>query len=122
MSKEKSLETVVYLANQKPNIEHISALKIIFAADMMHFKLYGRTVTEDIYVQTGAWFLPTRVMDVINCDFLNCDAAFTNKVLESLRVTQQGKSKLIFSLRDADFSVFSVSDLDCLQSAFHSHF
>jgi hypothetical protein len=115
---DKAIETIVYLANKQPNIEHYHMVKTIFYADKSHLNKYGRPVLGDRYIRMSAGPVPSLVLDIINLDDLTVDSELIEKALNSFTVTQEGKKKLISPKRETDLDEFSESDLECLDEAF----
>jgi uncharacterized phage-associated protein len=118
INPEKALETIVYLANKKPNIDHYHLVKTIFYADKKHLNRYGRPVLGDRYIKMKAGPVPSLILDIINREALNVGSELIDKALSSFTVTQDGKQKLIAPRREAVLDKFSESDLECLDEAF----
>ena len=118
VNPEKAIETIVYLANKKPNIDHYHVVKTVFYADKWHLNRHGRPVLGDRYVKMQAGPVPSFVLDVINLNDLALDSELIEKALNSFTVTQEFREKLIAPKREAILDKFSDSDLECLDEAF----
>jgi hypothetical protein len=115
---EKTLETIVYLANKKPNIDHYHVVKTIFYADKKRLNKYGRPVLGDRYIKMQAGPAPSLALNIINLNDLAVDSGLIEKALNSFTVTQEFQKKLIAPKREAILDKFSDSDLECLDQAF----
>ncbi|MDR1391269.1 MAG: SocA family protein [Holosporales bacterium] len=118
INPEKAVETIVYLANKKPNIDHYHVVKTIFYADKTHLNRYGRPVLGDKYIKMQAGPVPSLVLDIINLNDHALDPKLVERALDSFIITQDNKKKLISPKREGILDKFSESDLECLDEAF----
>lgn len=118
VNSDKALESILYLSNKKPNIDHYHILKMLFYADKEHLNKYGRPIIGDTYIKMDAGPVPSEVLDIINFNCFRFSSKFFDKILESFIVTQSNKKKLISPLRKTNTDLFSESDIECLDAAF----
>jgi uncharacterized phage-associated protein len=114
---DKALETIVYLANKQPNIDHYHIVKTVFYADKEHLNKYGRPILGDVYKKMKAGPVPSLVLDLINFNSLSLAPEVIDKALNAFTVTQDEKRKLIAAKRETDLDEFSGSDLECIDNA-----
>lgn len=112
---DKALETIVWLANQRPGLDIYHVAKIIFYADKIHLNRYGRPVVGDRYIKMDNGPVPSIVRDLIHRNsFLSSQVL--DQVESALSIT--GRYRESIPLRKAVLKCFSKSDLECLGESF----
>lgn len=118
VNPNKALETIVYLANKKEDLDHYHLVKTIFYADKMHLNNYGRPILGDVYKKMKAGPVPSLVLDLINCNSFMLSPDLLQKSIKAFEIVQKGKQKLVKAKRNADLDEFSQTDIECLDHAF----
>jgi uncharacterized phage-associated protein len=112
---DKALEALVWVANQRPNISFYYIVKILYYADKEHLNRYGRPILGDRYIAMEHGPVPSVVYDMLGRDsFLDPD--LIAKVEASLEFGS-GRPPTVRAKRNADLSLFSRTDLECLQDS-----
>ncbi len=110
---EKAVEVILYVANRvnDPGFHRIS--KLLYFADREHLAKYGRFISGDSYVAMKHGPVPSGTYDILKCvrgDGLTCPVPHAS---ESFRVD----APRVLPLRDADMSLLSESEKECLDAA-----
>lgn len=114
INEDKALEAVVYIANLEPRIDIYHTVKTMFFADKWHLNKYARPVLGDTYMKMNNGPVPSLIKDIIGkTNFLSLD--MLEKI--SLAFETKGKNKNIIPKRAADLSLFSESDIECINEA-----
>ncbi len=112
---DKTIETIVWLAHQKPNIDIYHVAKVLFYADKMHINRYARPITADVYIKVEYGPLPSGTRDLITKnDWLSPDHLCS--VSDALEINNE-KYKNIAAKREPDLNYFSKTDIECLTEA-----
>jgi len=111
---QKALETLVYVANKEKR--HYWALKVIYFADKEHLRRYGRQIFDDSYRAMKQGPVPSLAYDIVKdvrgdgwFEFIDPDPSTALSVPD--RYT-------IIPLREADTSLLSETDMECLDYAY----
>ncbi len=104
-NQEKSIEAVIYLANQAKDPTKMSVLKLLYFADKTSLEKYGRFITGDWYSAMKHGPVASNIYNLMKLDL---------ETLDTLGFRFDGH-KLIPN-RDAELSKFSLSDIDCLDN------
>lgn len=64
-SKQKAIETILYLANKRPSIDKMSLYKFLFFADEEHLNRYGRPIVGDYYVAMQFGPVPSHIKNLL---------------------------------------------------------
>lgn len=115
MSYEKAIETIVWLANQKPGIDIYHVVKILFYADKIHVNRYARPIIGDTYIRMDYGPTPSGVRDLITKDsWLSPD--YLQSFSESLLI-ETSPYLTIKPKRKPDMKYFSETDIECLKES-----
>lgn len=113
VNKEKSLESLIYLANKNNNkINILKLIKMIKMADIYHMNKYFRPVTGDTYKKTPYGEIPVLIYDFLKMDILN---------LIGMNIKDYPfviKGPFLFSKRLFNKKLFSKSDIYALNYGF----
>ena len=115
---KKATQTLNFFASKAGGkINKLKALKLIFLADRYHLRKYGRLVTDDYYVAMKLGPIPSNIMDIAKINkYLN--KTFKNYALKYIKAIDNGKQ--IESIKTADDSFFSDSDIEALNFAWNN--
>jgi len=111
----KVVEVLVYLANKRPGIDVIHALKCLFFAEKEHLNLCGRPITCDRYEAWTNGPVPQFAYDLIRFRGDRLDAESLEAVRQALSFS--GDRRRMTAKREADLMVFSRTDMACLDRA-----
>ena len=110
----KAVEAIVYIASKAhvPDIYHVG--KILYFADIEHLQEYGRLICGDRYVAMKDGPVPSAVYDFLKDvrDERRVSRIY-HHLTESFAVAGRPSHK-VTNRREADLSVFSDSDIECL--------
>jgi uncharacterized phage-associated protein len=111
----KAIETIVWLANQKPGIDIYHVAKILFYADKKHINRYARPIIGDTYICADYGPLPSGVHDLITeSSWLSPD--YLAVIADSL-IIQRSPYVKIGAARKPNMEYFSETDIECLKEA-----
>ncbi len=115
----KTIETIVWLAKQKPGIDIYHVAKVLYFADKKHLNRYARPISGDTYIKMKDGPAPSLALDIINTNCLRFSQDVLDVIATSIETT--GRYKNNYALRDPDMRYFSESDLECLQESFNEN-
>jgi uncharacterized phage-associated protein len=119
VSYAKAIETLVWLAKMKPEIDIYHVAKVLFYADKMHLNKYLRPIIGDDYVRMPYGPVPSGVLNLIKKNmWLSPNQLRIIKA--SLDIDDADNFKLT-ALRDPDMDYFSKSDIECLTDALNKY-
>jgi len=112
---EKAIETIVWIASNKPGIDIYHVAKILFYADKMHVNKYARPILGDIYIRMPYGPVPSGVRDIITENtWLPPD--INEKAANAFVVDKSNNHKLA-ATRQPNMDFFSASDIECLSES-----
>ena len=85
---DKAIETIVWLASEKPNIDLYHIVKVLFYADKMHVNKYARPITGDTYISMDYGPVPSGVRDLLT-ENPWLDPIDLETVSDSLKITKK---------------------------------
>jgi uncharacterized phage-associated protein len=111
----KTLEAVVFIAEQWKGITPFYLAKILFFADRNHLRAYGRPVTGDVYIAMADGPVPSRVYDMVkdNLDYFGDPEAIT----KAITVNRNARYAHISALRPPNLDTLSETDITELERA-----
>ncbi len=112
---KKSVQGLNLLANKNGGtINKMKAIKLIWLADRLHLRKFGRTITGDEYYALPNGPVPSATRDVLeNSNFIEDTA--TDYASEYISEIDKYNYKAII---EGNYKVFSQSDLDILNTVF----
>ena len=114
---EKIIQCINFFARKSNNtLTKINVLKLIFFADRYHMRMYGRMITNDCYfaMQYG----PVASVAKSVFEFAAIPQHLEQYAMEYLRPSQKNDMS-IKSVKEVDFDVFSETDIEALNAAWH---
>jgi uncharacterized phage-associated protein len=115
-SYKKATQALNLLAKKKDGrINKMKAIKLIYLADRLHLRKYGRTIVGDVYWAMKLGPVGSRAKNI---------AELTNVPVEVLAYAKKyikpadAKKQSYASIKAPDFRVFSKSDLECLEAVY----
>jgi uncharacterized phage-associated protein len=120
-NKNKIIEALAWLANQREGITFYYIGKILYFADKAHLQQYGRPILGDSYFAPDYGPVPSLAYDMLKFnDFL--DPETLNNLALAIRVEREEDGKPhVYARRNADTNYFSATDLKCLHESFEKH-
>lgn len=112
---EKALESIVYLISRLPqqNQTRFFVNKLLFYADLQHLQEYSRYIAGDFYVAMKHGPVPSNAFNMIK------EAAGEIEPLFRLDYENAfiNREHYCEAVRDADISILSASEIECLDMA-----
>jgi len=109
---KKAVQALNYFArNEGHKINYMKAGKLVYLADKIHLRIYGRTITNDNYVAMKNGPVPSRTKDII----LKSEWWGHDIVEYSDQYLTAPKGYDISSIGEIDGSVFSKTDLKIME-------
>ncbi len=103
---QKALEVILYVAQRTPAPDVIHICKTLYFADRQHLEEYGRFICGDEYVAMKNGPVPSGAYDLLRA---------VNQAEPAVPFIRRGNR--IFPNREADLSMLSESDIECLDQA-----
>jgi uncharacterized phage-associated protein len=116
---DKALEAILYIAPRIREPTFLTVSKILYLADLAHLREYGRFILGDCYIAMEYGPVPSATNNIMR-------AARGEKQYEASRDTilsafEVAHGREIHPYREARQSVFSKSDLECLDKVIQQH-
>lgn len=110
---KKATQALNLLARKKDGrINKMKAIKLIFLADRLHLRKYGRPIIGDMYWAMKLGPVGSLTKNVAELSNISGEAlAYAKKYIKPL----DGKKQTFTSLKPGDLSVFSKTDLECIE-------
>ncbi len=111
---EKAIEVILYIAKRAtiPDIYHV--LKIMYFSDKEHLQKYGRLICNDSYIAMLHGPVPSGAYDIVKSVRGDGYSKVESTARESFKINDD---KFISPLRDANISLLSESEEECLNNA-----
>jgi len=117
---KKAIEIIVWLANQKPNIDIYHIAKVLFYAEKDHLNLYARPIIGDAYICHEYGPFPSTILNLIHQEERWIDPIYLENINKSIKVSRD-KFPRITPLRQPDLDFFSETDINCLIKALRNY-
>lgn len=109
---KKAVQALNYLARkQDGSINKMKAIKLVWLADRLHLRNYGRTITNDIYFALKNGTVPSTTLNLIECNdtFLDeQEAAYSKKYIT------KNNPHCYSSIEEPYLKVFSKTDIETI--------
>ncbi|MFA5744982.1 MAG: Panacea domain-containing protein [Candidatus Paceibacterota bacterium] len=115
-SYKKVTQALNFFAQKKDGkINKMKAIKLIYLADRLHLRKYGRPIVGDIYWAMKLGPVGSRAKSVAELDSMPEDAfSYAKKYIKP----SDDKKQSFASLKPVDTDLFSKTDLECLESVY----
>ncbi len=112
---DKGLEAIIYIARRvrTPTFHTIS--KVLYFADLDHLERYGRFVTGDRYIAMEYGPVPSDINNIMRA--ARGEPQYIDQKEEIKSAITVPRRYTVHALRDARESVFSKSDIECLDQS-----
>jgi len=113
---KKATQALNLLARKKDGkINKMKAIKLIFLADRLHLRKYGRPIVGDRYWAMKLGPVGSLTKNVAELSSISEEAlTYAKKYIKPI----DEKKQVITSLKQEDLSVFSKTDLECIESVY----
>ncbi|MSR71385.1 MAG: DUF4065 domain-containing protein [Candidatus Taylorbacteria bacterium] len=113
---KKATQALNILARKKDGkINKMKAIKLIFLADRLHLRKYGRPIVGDMYWAMKLGPVGSLAKNVAELSSISDEALMYAK--KYIKPTDEKKQTLV-SLKQEDVSVFSKTDLECIEAVY----
>jgi len=114
---KKATQALNLLARKKDGkINKMKAIKLIFLADRLHLRKYGRPIVGDMYWAMKLGPVGSLTKNIAELSNMSEDAlSYAKKYIKPI----DGKKQILVSIRQEDLSVFSKTDLECMEAIFN---
>ena len=112
---EKSLQTVLYVANRLKRKDFHKIFKIIYFADREHLSKYGRPITGDTYIAMKDGPVPSKIDDIFKA--VRGDSFFASDATEYAKLFSVHDWWFIKPNKAADLDYLSQSDIEELDDS-----
>jgi uncharacterized phage-associated protein len=113
---EKTIEAMVWLANNDPGIDIYHIAKILYYAEKTHLNRYGRPIIGATYIRMDYGQVPSQVRDIIIKNVWTVEPNYLKRFTEAIEINKDPYDRLN-ALRDADMGYFSDTDVECLKES-----
>lgn len=114
-SYKKATQALNYLARKKDGkINKMKAIKLIYLADRLHLRKYGRPIVGDVYWAMKLGPVGSHAKRVAELDVPESFLSYTRKYIQPA----DNKKQSLVSLKSADMDIFSETDIECLESVY----
>lgn len=98
-------------------INYMKAVKLVYLADKIHLRIYGRSITNDSYVAMKNGPVPSRTLDIIKKS-----TWYGNEILDYSNIfLSEPIGHSITSKNVADMSVFSKTDIKIMNEVYEKY-
>lgn len=113
---KKATQALNLFARKKDGkINKMKAIKLIFLADRLHLRKYGRPIIGDMYFAMKLGPVGSVTKNVAELSSVPEDIlAYAKRYIKPI----DGKKRTLVSLKQEDLSVFSKTDIECLESVY----
>jgi len=114
--KDKAVQAALYVLQQVGISDYHKVFKILYFAEQLHLKSYGRPLTGDSYQAMRYGPVPSFLYDVFKAAEKGT-SPFDEATARSgaFAVTRQGKTPIVTALTEPDLDELSESDLEVLR-------
>lgn len=114
-SYKKATQALNFLARKKDGrINKMKAIKLIFLADRLHLRKYGRPVIGDIYWAMKLGPVGSKTKRAAELDLPADVLVYAKKYIKPA----DEKKQSLLSIKEPDLEVFSKTDLECLETVY----
>ena len=114
-SYKKATQALNFLARKKDGtINKMKAIKLIFLADRLHLRKYGRPVIGDMYWAMKLGPVGSKTKRAAELDLPVDVLSYTKKYIKPV----DEKKQSFTSIKETDLDVFSKTDLECLETVY----
>jgi uncharacterized phage-associated protein len=114
---KKATQALNLLARKKDGkINKMKAIKLIFLADRLHLRKYGRPIVGDMYWAMKLGPVGSLTKNIAELSSMPEDAlVYAKKYIKPI----DEKKRTLVSIKQEDLSVFSKTDLECIEAVYN---
>lgn len=112
--ERKGVEALTYIASRWPDVTAFFAAKILFFAEKYHLNRYARPIVADTFIAMPNGPVPSTLYDFIKG---RLDNAGDPEAVTTAFTVAQAPWPRVNALRDANTTILSESDIECLEEA-----
>ncbi len=118
ISYKKETQALNFFAHKKDGqINKMKAIKLVYLADRFHLRKYGRPIVGDKYYAMKYGPVGSQTKNIAELSHASDDAiSYAKKYIKPISVHKKNDS--FVSIRKNDLSVFSKTDIECLESIY----
>ena len=116
---EKSLQVILYVANNLQRKDFHKIFKVIYFADREHLSEYGRTITGDTYIAMKDGPVPSKIDDIFKA--VRGDSFFASGAAEYAKLFNVHDWYFIKPKVAADLDYLSQSDIEELDKSIEKY-
>lgn len=116
---EKSLHSILYVADKLQRKDFHKIFKIIYFADREHLSKYGRTITGDVYIAMKDGPVPSNISDIFKA--VRGDSFFASVGVEYAKLFSVHDWYFINPKTTADLAYLSQSDVEELDDSLNKY-
>jgi uncharacterized phage-associated protein len=114
-SYKKATQALNFLALKKDGkINKMKAIKLVYLADRLHLRKYGRPIVGDVYWAMKLGPVGSCTKRVAELDMSGDVLSYTKKYIQPI----DDKKQFFVSLKSVDLDLFSKTDIECLESIY----
>ncbi len=114
---KKATQALNYLAQKKDGkINKMKAIKLIFLADRLHLRKYGRPIVGDIYWAMKLGPVGSCTKKVAELHLSDDILLYAKKYIQPV----DEKKQSFVSLKTVDLDLFSTTDIECLEVVYNA--
>jgi len=111
INRKKTLEAVLWVLNQRNEVNMYNLLKIFFHADVLSMNLHGRPITGDNYLAYQFGTVPENIyFGLIRNDPIYMELF----EIDDIPINYDKRRYQLSTKRKADVEYLSISDIECL--------
>lgn len=115
-NEAKAVEALAYIASRQAGLAPIFVCKILFFAEKWHLNKFGRPIIADTYIAMPRGPVPSTVKNYIDQNFGWVEEP--ESLSEAVAIDKaKGWPRLMPGMRPPNMSLFSPSDIECLDAA-----
>jgi uncharacterized phage-associated protein len=92
----------------------MKAIKLIYFADRLHLRKYGRPIVGDVYWAMKLGPVGSRAKEAAELDVPQSFLSYARKYIQPV----DDKKQSFISLKPTDTNIFSKTDIECLESVY----
>lgn len=116
-NKEKILNIILWLANERPGMDMYRILKILFIADKNHFNIYGRPIAGEKYVAMKYGPVAETAYGILKRRNEEKRALHLVEFPFTLHADKDGREVCVYPSREPNLASFSKSEVKALENA-----
>ncbi len=120
ISYKKGTQALNFFARKKDGqINKMKAIKLIYLADRLHLRKYGRPIVGDKYFAMKYGPVGSQTKNIAELSHVSYEVvSYAKKYIKPVTIYKKNDS--LTSIKKDDLSVFSDTDIECLESVYNN--